>query len=146
MKGLVCRVCGFIAIDGTAPEKCPVCHAPQTAFAEKDEAIKTPGGTVQGEPEKKHIPYVSVTKKCGLVPEGCTDVNVKIGEITHPMMPGHHIAWIDFYIDRKFVSRITFTPGQVNPAAGLHLKVDSGKFAAIETCNLHGSWMKEVDL
>ena len=32
MKGIVCKVCGFIAINGATPEKCPVCKANARAF------------------------------------------------------------------------------------------------------------------
>ena len=147
MKGIVCSVCGFISIDGTTPDKCPVCAAPKTAFSLKEDAIKVAGDkTTYSEPEKKHIPYISVAKKCGLIPDGCLDVNVKIGEITHPMLAEHYIMWIDFYVDKKYVSRMMLTPEKLNPACGLHLKVKSGKFTAIENCNIHGSWIKEIDL
>ena len=55
MKGLVCKVCGFIAISGKAPEKCPVCGADKISFAEKEDAIKTPKDTNNlTELEKKH--------------------------------------------------------------------------------------------
>ena len=148
MKGIVCSVCGFIAIDGAAPEKCPVCYSPKKVFSEKDDAIVTPSSaTDKVEANKKHIPVILVVKKCGLLPDsGCTDINVKVGEITHPMLPEHFIMYIDCYHDKQFISRIHLTPGKLNPAAGLHLKVSSGKFIAIEKCNLHGSWMTEIEL
>jgi superoxide reductase len=147
MKGFVCGVCSFVSIDGSAPEKCPVCGVPKKAFVEKEDAVKTVKDVATtGESEKKHLPAISVVKKCGLIPGGCIDVNVKVGEITHPMLPEHFIMYIDFYVDRKYVSRIMLTPGALNPAAGLHLKVDKGTFTAVETCNLHGSWISEVAL
>ena len=146
MKGYVCKVCGFIAINGSAPENCPVCHAPKTSFEEKD-AIKTPADPQNlTEAEKKHIPVITVVKKCGLIPEGCTDVHVKMGEIQHPMQPEHYIVHIDFYIDNEFISRIILTPDKLNPAGALHLKAKSGKLSVIELCNLHGAWIKEVNL
>ena len=111
MKGFVCGVCGFVAIDGAAPDNCPVCHAPKTSFAEKEDAAKTPVDAKNlTELEKKHIPVINVVKKCGLIPEGCEDVHVKLGEIQHPMLPEHSIQHIDFYIDKKFVSRVILTP------------------------------------
>lgn len=147
MKGFVCKVCGYISINGTVPENCPVCHAPKTAFREKENAIKTSADPSNlTELEKKHIPVIAVVKKCGLIPEGCTDVHVKMGEIQHPMQPDHYIIHIDFYIDKEFISRVILTPDKLNPAAALHLKAKSGKLAAIELCNLHGAWIKEVDL
>ena len=144
MKGFMCGVCGFVAIDGAAPEKCPVCGAPKKAFEEVD--VKTAADPNNlTEPEKKHVPVIVVEKKCGLIPN-CTDVHVKIGEITHPMLQEHHIRRVDFYVDRKYIARMMFTSEAVNPAACVHLKAGSGKISAVELCNLHGVWIKEIDL
>lgn len=147
MKGYVCKVCGYISINGSAPENCPVCHAPKTAFEEKNDAIKTPKDAANlTEVEKKHVPVVKVVKTCGLIPEGCTDVHVRMGEIQHPMEAKHYIVHIDFYVDNEFISRIILTPEKLNPAGALHLKVKSGKLKVIELCNLHGAWISEVTL
>lgn len=147
MKGYVCKICKFISIDGSAPDKCPVCGAPKTAFEEKEDAIKTAQDENNlTELEKKHIPVITLVKKCGLIPEGCQDVHVKMGEIQHPMQPEHFIGHIDFYIDKKFISRVILTPDKLNPAAALHLKAEAGKLSVIELCNLHGAWIKEIDL
>ncbi|MFC1576573.1 desulfoferrodoxin family protein [Candidatus Omnitrophota bacterium] len=147
MKGHVCKVCAYISIAGSAPEKCPVCGSPKTAFEEKPDAIKEPkdSGNLT-DLEKKHIPVILVVKKCGLIPEGCQDVHVKMGEIQHPMTPEHSIRHIDFYIDKGFISRIHLTPEKLNPAGALHLKPGGGKLTAIALCNLHGAWLKEKDL
>lgn len=145
MKGIVCSMCGFIAIDGIVPEKCPQCGAPQKAFSEKPDAIVEPSpATEKMESNKKHIPQIIVKKQCKLIPDGCVDINVKIGEITHPMLPEHYIMYIDCYIDKKYVARIKFTPEKLNPAVGLHLKVDKGTFTAVEKCNVHGAWLSET--
>ena len=147
MKGYVCKICKYISINGSAPEKCPVCGAPKSAFEEKEDAIKTPQDANNlTELEKKHIPVITVVKKCGLIPGGCTDVHVKMGEIQHPMQPEHYIMHIDFYIDKELISRVMLTPDKLNPAAALHLKAKSGKLTVIELCNLHGAWIKEEDL
>ncbi len=147
MKGYVCKVCGFISIDASAPQKCPVCGAPKESFEEKGDAIKTPKDVNNlTELEKKHVPVITVVKKCGLIPEGCQDVHVKMGEIQHPMLPEHYITSIDFYIDNKFISRVQLTPGKLNPAAALHMKAQSGRLTVIEHCNIHGNWIKETDL
>lgn len=147
MKGFVCKVCGYISINGSAPLNCPVCHAPKTSFQEKGDAIKTPADANNlTELEKKHIPVITVVKKCGLIPEGCQDAHVKIGEIQHPMQLEHYIGHIDFYIDKEFISRVVLTPYKLNPAAALHIKATSGKLTAIELCNLHGAWIKEATL
>ncbi len=146
-EGFVCKVCGFISINGSAPEQCPVCGAPKTSFEKKDDALNAPKDVNNlNELEKKHIPLIKIAKKCGLIPEGCQDVHVKMGEIQHPMQPEHYIQHIDFYIDNEFISRVILTPDKLNPAAALHLKVEEGKLTVIEVCNLHGAWIKEVDL
>lgn len=147
MKGYVCKVCGYVSINGSAPENCPVCHAPKTSFEEKEDAIKTPQDpSNKTELEKKHIPVILVVKKCGLIPEGCIDVHAKIGEIQHPMLPEHYIGHLDVYIDTQFVSRILLTPEKLNPAAALHVKATSGKLAVVAFCNLHGNWINETQL
>ena len=111
MKGFVCKVCGFISIDGSAPEKCPVCGSPKTAFEEKEGAIKTPKDPNNlTELEKKHIPVITIVKKCGLIPEGCQDLHVKMGEIQHPMLPEHYIMHIDFYIDDNLKATVSDAP------------------------------------
>ena len=147
MKGFVCKVCGFISIDGNAPERCPVCGAPKVSFEAKDDAIKTPKDAHSlSELEKKHIPVFMVVKECTFIQGDCLDVHVKMGEIKHPMKPEHFIQHVDFYIDNKFISRVILTPERLNPAAALHLKAKTGKLTAIALCNLHGAWIKEIDI
>jgi len=146
VKGYTCKICGFISIDGKAPDKCPVCGAPKEAFKDDANAIMRPtSDTEKVETNKKHIPQISIKKECKLIPDGCVDVSIKIGEITHPMLPEHFIAYVDSYIDKKYISRIYFTPGNMNPAVGLHLKVTKGKFTAVAKCNIHGAWINEAE-
>lgn len=147
MKVPVCKVCGFIAINGQAPESCPVCHAPKSSFEEKADAIKAPADPNNlTELEKKHIPVITVVKKCGLIPEGCQDVHVKLGEIQHPMQLDHYILHIDFYIDKEYIARTALTPDKLNPAAALHLKAAGGTLTAVALCNVHGAWSNEATL
>ena len=148
MQGFVCKVCGFISINGNAPDKCPVCGASKSSFEEKQDAIKTPQDANNlTELEKKHVPVITVVKKCGLIPEGCQDVHVKMGQVQHPMQPEHYIVHIDFYINKEFISRVILTPDKLNPAAALHLKSTAkGKLSVVELCNLHGAWISELDL
>ena len=147
MKGIVCKVCGYISINGLTPDKCPVCGAPASAFLEKGDAIKTAADPASPtEAERKHIPSIVVVRKCGLIPDGCMDAHVKVGEIQHPMTDEHYISRLDFYIDSEYISRIYLTPRKVNPAAALHLKAGSGKLSVIESCNLHGEWINEIEL
>jgi superoxide reductase len=147
MKGYVCSICGFVSIDGSAPEKCPVCGAPKSQFTDKADALKTAKDVAMvGESEKKHIPQIMINKKCGLLPAGCIDISVKVGEIVHPMLPEHFIMHIDFYIDNKYVSRAMLTPDKLNPAATIHLKGTDTKVQVVELCNLHGMWYSEANI
>lgn len=145
MKIFQCNVCGHIEFN-EAPAKCLVCRAPQSAFVDAPNAIKKPADPKNlTDGDKKHIPVIVVVKSCGLL-DNCTDVHVKVGTIPHVMQPEHYIASIDAYLDHKFISRIWLSPGGCNAAVGLHLSARSGKFTAIESCNVHGNWMAEVDL
>ena len=140
MKGFVCGTCGHVAFD-EAPDKCPVCTSSKEVFEEKDAIL-----TAENEgPKEKHVPVIKVVKQCGLVGEGCTDVHVRIGDTLHPMEDDHYIVWVDFYVDKKLVSRTQLTP-DCNPAASAHIKTSSGKLSVIEFCNKHGLWINEVDL
>lgn len=146
MKTFVCKVCGHIEFD-TVPDNCPVCGVPKSNFEDKPDIIHKPGEqTNYTEPEKKHIPKIIVVKTCGLIPQGCTDTHVKVGEIEHPMLKEHYITFIDFYLDKKYLSRVYLTPDKLHPAAALHIKADSGIISAVEHCNLHGYWMSEASL
>jgi superoxide reductase len=142
-----CKVCGHIEFN-EAPEKCLVCQSPQTAFKENADAIKQPENPAElTEGDKKHIPQIVIVKECGLIPDGsCTDVHVKVGEIEHVMTDEHYITSIDYYLDKKFVSRVWLSPGACHPAAGLHLNAPSGTITAIENCNVHGNWMAEATI
>ncbi|NQT95724.1 MAG: hypothetical protein HQ572_04670 [Candidatus Omnitrophica bacterium] len=147
MKGYVCKVCGFISINGSAPDNCPVCGAPKTSFQESD-AIKEPADAANlSELEKKHIPTITIVKECGLIPNICTDAHVKVGEIQHPMQSDHSIQHIDYYINKEFVARVHLTPEKLNPAAALHIKSEAtGELTAVSLCNLHGAWIKTQQL
>ncbi|MFC2091993.1 desulfoferrodoxin family protein [Elusimicrobiota bacterium] len=146
MSKYVCAVCGYIVLTQEVPDNCPVCYSPKDKFSLDENAIKLPvDSDNHTELEKKHIPQVSVKKSCSII-EGCNDIIVKIGEITHPMQPEHSITSVDFYIDDQYVSRVMLTPEKLNPAVVLHLKEVSGKLGAVSHCNMHGSWISELEL
>lgn len=140
-----CSVCGHIEFS-EAPDKCLVCRSPRSAFNATAEAIKQPADPANlTDAEKKHIPQIVVVKDCGLL-DGCTDVHVKVGETPHVMTPEHYITYIDAYLDDRFISRIWLSPEGCNAAVGFHLSASSGKFTAVEGCNVHGNWMAESQL
>ncbi|MCM8820033.1 MAG: hypothetical protein NC925_04465 [Candidatus Omnitrophica bacterium] len=143
MEFYVCSKCGYVAFD-TPPEVCPVCFAKKEAFKLDNDAIKKPADPNNlSELERKHIPVLKIERKCGLVDSDCLDVNIKIGELTHPMQQQHFIMYIDIYLDKNFIARYHLTPEKLNPALGIHIKVNSGKLLVLENCNLHGRWIKE---
>ncbi len=146
MKTLVCKVCGHIEFN-EVEQNCPVCGAPKTSFEDKPDLIHKPGDVTNfTEPEKKHIPSIVIVKTCGLIPQGCMDVHVKVGETEHPMLKEHYITFVDFYIDKKYLSRTYLTPERLHPACALHLKANTGILTVIEHCNQHGYWIKEAEL
>lgn len=144
MKIFICKVCNHIEFNA-APDFCPVCHAPKTSFQQNDD-IFIESKQKSPEAEVKHVPALTVEKKCSLVPEGCTDVHIRIGKTLHPMEEKHFIQFVDCYLDNVYVERIHFTPRGVNPVACLHLKKDAGKVSIIENCNIHGFWIAEAQL
>ncbi|MBW2995389.1 hypothetical protein KY312_03475, partial [Candidatus Woesearchaeota archaeon] len=91
MKAFVCDVCGFCSIDGTQPDKCPVCT--NTTFTENDNAISEPQDKDNlNELEKKHIPVIKINKQCQMNPAECQNAVIIVGEIIHPMEENHHIV------------------------------------------------------
>lgn len=138
----VCGVCGHVEFGG-APDKCPVCHSPREKFSLNnsifsDAMAKLPEGA------GKHAPVVAVSAKSALVSEEpCREVSVRVGKIIHPMEEAHHIAFIDCYVDDKFVGRSPLTL-QLYPAATFFVKSPGAKIRVIEWCTLHGYWQTEV--
>jgi len=145
MKIFKCEVCGHIAFN-SLPDKCPVCASPKEKYVQND-AIFKESSEKSPEAEVKHIPAITVSKQCGLIPETpCVDIMVRIGKTMHPMEEKHYIMFVECYQDDKYISRVEFTPLSVNPAACFHLKNGSGKITIVENCNIHGYWMADVNL
>ncbi|MDR3071703.1 MAG: hypothetical protein LBU29_03845 [Endomicrobium sp.] len=146
MKGLVCKVCGYVALDGNE-DLCPVCQL-KNVFEKKEDAYRAfDFKATSGETEKKHIPHFTIVQKCGLTPQSCdgVGVHIKIGEILHPSTPEHYIDTITFYVDNKLVSNVMLT-ADACPVAAIHLKNDvKCKVQVIENCNVHGRWFNEIE-
>lgn len=147
METFVCKKCGFLAF-GKAPENCPICGAPKEQFVSDPSAIKKPVDPKNlNDLEKKHIPVLKVAKQCSLISSECTDIFVKVGEITHTMEEKHWIMYLDWYLDYRFISRQYLKqPEALYPGGMIHLKATSGKITVLENCNLHGRWTSETDL
>ena len=144
MKGYICRVCGFISIDGDAPDKCPVCGAPKTSFEGKEDAIKTLKDVNNPtELEKKHIPVIEAPSKVK-ANEPFT-VKIKVGGIVgveHPNTLSHWINWVALYAGERLIARTEFAP-EVSDGYIVTIKITlsaSATLRAQEFCNLHGVW------
>jgi desulfoferrodoxin-like iron-binding protein len=144
MSCFICNVCGHVEF-GSAPERCPVCFAPQTSFVQNDNVFaeseeKSREGAV------KHIPSIKINHECKIIPEeSCVDAIVRIGETLHPMTEEHSIQFIDCYVDDVYVTRVFLTPG-VFPSAVIHLKQGGSTVRIVQNCNLHGHWQAEAGL
>lgn len=96
--------------------------------------------------EKKHVPMIHIggTPKAGEPFE----VTVWLGEeLPHPMEAGHHIEFIDLYLDDTFLARCDLAWGYTYPKACFTVVMDQpGTLRAFERCNLHGDWTYSVDV
>ncbi len=80
------------------------------------------------EGKEKHVPVVSM---------GQIGVKVAVGSVPHPMLPEHHIQWIEV-INGDYVTRKYLAPGQ-KPEAEFYVPMQPG-LVVREYCNLHGLW------
>ncbi len=136
----VCSNCSHIEF-GAAPASCPVCHG--TTLKDTADALMP----AEKEGKEKHVPVVTATASCGLIPGDCKDVLIKVGSVPHPMQQDHWIMWIDTYLNDKWVERCTLAPDSLQAAAVIHFKMDAkGSVTVVEHCNKHGSWMAKVEI
>jgi desulfoferrodoxin-like iron-binding protein len=147
MKTFVCQVCGHIAFD-EAPVECPVCGMAIENFENEPDAIKKPSDPDHlTELEKMHVPVIRFRKGCSLAPEvECIDLQIKVGEIIHVMESEHLINFIDLYVNKRYITRISLTHKKLYPAAGFHLMVTEGVITVVAACNVHGHWMARLNL
>ncbi len=113
MKMYVCSICGHIEF-GSAPDNCPVCHAPKDKFTLNDTVFSD---AMKKFPDKaeSHAPVISIKKEPGLVADApCKEISVRVGKILHPMEEAHHIKFIDFYIEDKFVEPVSPQPAALS--------------------------------
>ena len=76
---------------------------------------------------EKHVPVVEKTENA---------VQVKVGDVAHPMEEKHYIEWIEIIADGK-VYREYLRPGET-PDSVFYLKTENVK--ARTYCNVHGLW------
>ena len=79
--------------------------------------------------KEKHVPVIEVS--------GST-VNVKVGEVPHPMLPEHYIGWIALQTGQGV--QIKKLKAGDEPKASFALAEGDTCEAALAYCNLHGLW------
>ena len=122
VKFYKCRHCGNVLVkfvDSGVPVVC---------CGEKMQELVP--GTVDASVEK-HLPVVTKLDDCRL--------KVDVGSVPHPMLPGHHIAFI--YVETEHGGiRIDLKD---KPEAIVCTCADK-PVAVYEYCNLHGLWKTEL--
>ena len=124
MKFYRCEKCGKI-VEMIKSSPCPTMCCGEAM-------VEMVPGTSDGAHEK-HVPAVTV--------DGNT-VNVKVGEVEHPMMDAHYIMWIALET-KQGVQRKSLNPGE-KPEAVFALAEGDEAVVAYEYCNLHGLWKAEI--
>lgn len=89
--------------------------------------------------ELGHVPQIKAPDAVNLgVP---FEVEVRVGEKLHEMIPTHYIDWVDLYADDIFLTKFILTPNLTQPICKVMLTINkSATLRAIEHCNLHGLW------
>ncbi len=123
IKFFKCNHCGNVVIkllDKSVPIFC---------CGEKMEEISA--NTMEASQEK-HLPVVSF--------DNCM-LDVKVGEVSHPMEAMHYINFIVVETNNGF-SIVSLLPGK-SPQAKIY--IGKNKVVAVyEYCNLHGLWKTEI--
>lgn len=98
-----------------------------------DGFIELKAGAVDAATEK-HVPVVS---------QDGNHLNVKVGEVAHPMTEEHWITsiWVEF--EDGTVQRKSLLPTDA-PETHFCLGGKKGKVTVYEYCNLHGLWKAEL--
>ena len=83
---------------------------------------------------EKHIPVVEEKENV---------VQVRVGEVIHPMTNEHYIEFIVLHTDQGYKIKHLY-PNDV-PAAEFAIKENEIVFSAYAYCNLHGLWKKNIE-
>ena len=144
MNIFICKVCGHIEF-GNSPDKCPVCFAVKNKF-ENNNNVFIDVEKKHKETYTKHVPVIKLVEKNSLIPnKKYTAILVRIGEKRHPMKEKHYIEFIDCYLDDKYISRVMLTPFMKSSVI-FYLVSKGSKLTIVESCNIHGHWMKKAKL
>ena len=123
MKIYLCKKCGNIVLkleDKTEALSC---------CGEKMELL-TPN-TVEAAVEK-HLPVYEITENI---------INIKVGEVEHPMILEHYISFIILANDEEYIIK-RLSPNQ-KPEVSFSYNEKYNKIYSY--CNLHGLWLTEIN-
>ena len=113
-----CNVCGnIVEVLKAGGGELVCCGEPMELLQEKtaDAALE------------KHVPVIETT---------ASTVQVKVGQVPHPMEEKHYIEWVEILTDGK-TYRKYLNPGD-KPEA--EFKIDNERVTAREYCSVHGLW------
>ena len=126
VKFYFCKECGNVLVPAVDSGVYPVCCGEKMG-------LLVPGQTDAA--VEKHVPVVAR--------EGDGNhIEVKVGEVAHPMADEHYIQFVVLAHGKRFYCH-KFAPGD-EPAARFSIKDNSVPILAYEYCNLHGLWKAEV--
>ena len=75
------------------------------------------------------------------IPVFVGDKEIQVGSIPHPMLPEHHIEFIEcFSADKKHIEIKFLSP---NEEPKMQLIKNENYAGAFEYCNIHGLWLGE---
>lgn len=123
LKFYICRHCGNVIVKLENSGVPVVCCG-----EEMNELIP---GTVDASLEK-HVPVVEINND---------EVNVKVGEVIHPMVNEHYISWILIVTETGYQIKYLTVPN--DPIAVF--KTNEKVIEVYEYCNIHGLWKKEIN-
>lgn len=94
--------------------------------------------------EQKHVPAVGAPAKAG---KGeWFDVAVNVGFMEeHPSAADHWITSVQLLLDGRAVARMDYAVGGVSASGALfRIRLEkTSRIEALETCNLHGTWISD---
>lgn len=123
-KFMICKHCGnIIGMIHDAGVTPICCGEPMHEIKANTEEAAT----------EKHIPVLKV--------EGNT-VTATVGSVLHPMLEGHHIAWV--YLLTEQGGQRKPLPVDGKPEVTFALCEGDKAICAYAYCNLHGLWKAEV--
>ncbi|NLC48667.1 MAG: desulfoferrodoxin [Tenericutes bacterium] len=123
LKFYICKHCGNVIV------KLENSGVPVVCCGEKMGELVP--GTVDASVEK-HIPVVEIVDDT---------VNVKVGDVPHPMTEEHYISWILIVTQSGYQVKYL----NINKEAEASFKVDEKVLEVYEYCNIHGLWKKTVE-